>query len=162
MIFIIFLWHNWISHPYISSSLHLLNVLLCSVVCDSCECIGSFSDFLTSINLYLGKMLNYVCLSNFDIYLFLYYFRFKSDEERTPVYRIVEETFPQVLSIFNSLVQIANLSLEVADLIKLICKIFWSSIYVSLMFNSRQQILVVYLSFTHVLINLLAPYFLFL
>ncbi|KAJ0035121.1 hypothetical protein Pint_25573 [Pistacia integerrima] len=58
-------------------------------------------------------------------------YEFKSDEERTPVYRIVEETFRHLLNIFNRLVQIPNPSLEIADLIKLICKIFWSSIYVS-------------------------------
>ncbi|ESR56398.1 hypothetical protein CICLE_v100187402mg, partial [Citrus x clementina] len=57
---------------------------------------------------------------------------FKSDEERTPVYRIVEETFHHLLNIFNRLVQIVNPSLEVADLIKLICKIFWSSIYLEI------------------------------
>ncbi|KAK2986662.1 hypothetical protein RJ640_010118 [Escallonia rubra] len=59
-------------------------------------------------------------------------YEFKSDEERTPVYMIVEETFPQLLSIFSRLVQIANPSIEVADLIKLICKIFWSSIYLEI------------------------------
>ena len=63
-------------------------------------------------------------------YSFICLFRFKSDEERTPVHRIVDETFPQLLHIFNRLIQIVNPSLEVADLIKLICKIFWSSIYV--------------------------------
>lgn len=56
--------------------------------------------------------------------------RFKSDEERTPVYRVVGETFPLLLNIFNTLLNIPNPSLEVAELIKLICKIFWSSIYV--------------------------------
>ncbi|KAJ4723042.1 importin beta-like SAD2 [Melia azedarach] len=59
-------------------------------------------------------------------------YEFKSDEERTPVYRIVEETFHHLLNIFNRLVQIVNPSLEVADLIKLICKIFWSSIYLEI------------------------------
>lgn len=59
-------------------------------------------------------------------------YEFKSDEERTPVYRIVEETFPPLLNIFSRLVQIPNPSLEVADLIKLICKIFWSSIYLEI------------------------------
>ncbi|KAK7374757.1 hypothetical protein VNO80_08194 [Phaseolus coccineus] len=59
-------------------------------------------------------------------------YEFKSDEERVPVYRIVEETFPHLLNIFNALVQIVNPSLEVADLIKLICKIFWSSIYLEI------------------------------
>ncbi|XP_042481836.1 importin beta-like SAD2 [Macadamia integrifolia] len=59
-------------------------------------------------------------------------YEFKSDEERTPVYLIVEETFPHLLNIFNRLVQIPNPSLEVADLIKLISKIFWSSIYLEI------------------------------
>ncbi|KAK4732977.1 hypothetical protein R3W88_025965 [Solanum pinnatisectum] len=59
-------------------------------------------------------------------------YEFKSDEERTPVYHVVEETFPHLLNIFNRLVQITNPSIEVADLIKLICKIFWSSIYLEI------------------------------
>ncbi|XP_071938400.1 importin beta-like SAD2 isoform X2 [Coffea arabica] len=59
-------------------------------------------------------------------------YRFKSDEERTPVYHIVDETFPPLLNIFNRLVQITNPSIEVADLIKLICKIFWSCIYLEI------------------------------
>ncbi|KAM7261408.1 hypothetical protein ACFE04_008775 [Oxalis oulophora] len=59
-------------------------------------------------------------------------YEFKSDDERTPVSHIVEETFPHLLNIFNKLVQIVNPSLEVADLIKLICKIFWSSIYLEI------------------------------
>lgn len=67
------------------------------------------------------------------MHAFFLFIRFKSDEERTPVYHIVEETFPHLLNIFNRLVQITNPSIEVADLIKLICKIFWSSIYVRLL-----------------------------
>lgn len=59
-------------------------------------------------------------------------YEFKSDEERTPVYHIVDETFPPLLNIFNRLVQITNPSIEVADLIKLICKIFWSCIYLEI------------------------------
>ncbi|KAJ4866585.1 Importin beta-like SAD2 [Raphanus sativus] len=59
-------------------------------------------------------------------------YEFKSDEERTPVTRIVEETFPLLLNIFNGLIQIENPSLEIAELMKLICKIFWSSIYLDL------------------------------
>ncbi|RDX58219.1 Importin beta-like SAD2, partial [Mucuna pruriens] len=56
-------------------------------------------------------------------------YEFKSDEERTPVYHVVNETFPILLNIFNTFVHISSPSLQVADLIKLICKIFWSSIY---------------------------------
>ncbi|XP_019166178.1 PREDICTED: importin beta-like SAD2 homolog isoform X1 [Ipomoea nil] len=59
-------------------------------------------------------------------------YEFKSDEERKPVYHIIEETFPHLLNIFNRLVQIVNPSIEVADLIKLICKIFWSFIYLEI------------------------------
>ncbi|KAL5542858.1 hypothetical protein UlMin_010568 [Ulmus minor] len=59
-------------------------------------------------------------------------YEFKSDDERVPVHHIVEETFPPLLNIFNRLVQIANPSIEVAELIKLICKIFWSSIYLEI------------------------------
>ncbi|PON38011.1 Coatomer beta subunit [Parasponia andersonii] len=59
-------------------------------------------------------------------------YEFKSDEERVPVHHIVEETFPSLLNIFNKLVQIANPPLDVADFIKLICKIFWSSIYLEI------------------------------
>ncbi|XP_077250457.1 importin beta-like SAD2 isoform X3 [Tasmannia lanceolata] len=59
-------------------------------------------------------------------------YEFKSDDERTPVYHIVDETFPHLLSIFNRLVQMGTPLLEVADLIKLICKIFWSSIYLEI------------------------------
>ncbi|CAI0452218.1 unnamed protein product [Linum tenue] len=59
-------------------------------------------------------------------------YEFKSDEERIPVNRIVDETFQHLLNIFTRLVQIENPSLEVAELIKLICKIFWSSIYLEI------------------------------
>ncbi|GMI96070.1 enhanced miRNA activity 1, SUPER SENSITIVE TO ABA AND DROUGHT2, UNARMED 9 [Hibiscus trionum] len=59
-------------------------------------------------------------------------YEFKSEEERTPVHRIVEETFPHLLNIFSRLVQIDKPALEVAELIKLICKIFWSSIYLEI------------------------------
>nr|CAB3486686.1 unnamed protein product [Digitaria exilis] len=58
--------------------------------------------------------------------------RFKSEEERIPLYQVVEESFPRLLNIFSKLVQIPNPPIEVADLIKLICKIFWSSIYLEI------------------------------
>ncbi|KAI3796270.1 hypothetical protein L1987_38937 [Smallanthus sonchifolius] len=59
-------------------------------------------------------------------------YEFKSDEERTPVHHVVEETFLHLLNIFSRLVQIGNPSIEIADLIKLICKIYWSSIYLEI------------------------------
>uniref|UniRef100_A0ACD5Z4B3 Uncharacterized protein n=1 Tax=Avena sativa TaxID=4498 RepID=A0ACD5Z4B3_AVESA len=59
-------------------------------------------------------------------------YEFKSEEDRIPLYHIVEETFPCLLSIFSKLVQIVSPPIEVADLIKLICKVFWSSIYLEI------------------------------
>ncbi|CAL5032954.1 unnamed protein product [Urochloa decumbens] len=59
-------------------------------------------------------------------------YEFKSEEERIPLYQVVEECFPRLLNIFSRLVQIPNPPIEVADLIKLICKIFWSSIYLEI------------------------------
>ncbi|KAG9141479.1 hypothetical protein Leryth_001925 [Lithospermum erythrorhizon] len=59
-------------------------------------------------------------------------YEFKSDEDRIPVSHVIEETFPHLLNIFNRLVQIANPSIEISELIKLICKIFWSSIYLEI------------------------------
>ncbi|KAE8723860.1 Importin beta-like SAD2 [Hibiscus syriacus] len=59
-------------------------------------------------------------------------YEFKSEEEKTPVHHIVEETFPHLLNIFNRLVQIEKPAVEVAYLIKLICKIFWSSVYLEI------------------------------
>ncbi|WOL12812.1 importin beta-like SAD2 isoform X2 [Canna indica] len=59
-------------------------------------------------------------------------YEFKSDEERTPLHLIVGETFPHLLNVFSELVQVVNPRIEVADLIKLICKIFWSSIYLEI------------------------------
>ncbi|OEL15220.1 Importin beta-like SAD2 [Dichanthelium oligosanthes] len=59
-------------------------------------------------------------------------YEFKSEEERIPLYQVVEESFPRLLNIFSKLVQIPNPPIEVADLIKLICKIFWSSIYLEI------------------------------
>ncbi|KAH0460881.1 hypothetical protein IEQ34_008456 [Dendrobium chrysotoxum] len=59
-------------------------------------------------------------------------YEFKSDEERAPVHHIVGDTFPHLLNIFHKLIQITNPPIELADLIKLICKIFWSSIYLEI------------------------------
>ncbi|GAB2230170.1 hypothetical protein Drorol1_Dr00014427 [Drosera rotundifolia] len=59
-------------------------------------------------------------------------YEFKSDDDRAPLQLIVEETFVHLLDIFNKLVQIASPPVEAAELIKLICKIFWSSIYLEI------------------------------
>lgn len=59
-------------------------------------------------------------------------YEFKDDDERTPVYQIIETTFPTLLEIFKYLLSMVNPPVEVADLVKLICKIFWSSTYMEI------------------------------
>nr|CAD1836507.1 unnamed protein product [Ananas comosus var. bracteatus] len=59
-------------------------------------------------------------------------YHFKFNEERLPLSVIVEDIFLHLLTVFNKTIRIANPSTEVADLIKNICKIFWSSVYVEI------------------------------
>ncbi|KAL5998548.1 hypothetical protein ACLOJK_009491 [Asimina triloba] len=47
-------------------------------------------------------------------------YEFKSEEERTPIEGIIDETFPYLLSIFSGFLQTANPSVEIAELIKLL------------------------------------------
>ena len=54
-----------------------------------------------------------------------------------PVYTIINTTFPVLLEILNHLIVLPNPAIEVADLIKLILKIFWSSAYVSCRGNRK-------------------------
>ncbi|KAK6145755.1 hypothetical protein DH2020_019624 [Rehmannia glutinosa] len=93
------------------------------VMCMSAKVLSGCHLLLILVGVSCGEVISPVIVKGFAVY------RFKSDEERVPVHHIVAETFPHLLNIFNRLVQIANPSIEVADLIKLICKIFWSSIY---------------------------------
>ncbi|KAG0567157.1 hypothetical protein KC19_7G115500 [Ceratodon purpureus] len=59
-------------------------------------------------------------------------YEFKDEEERMPVYTIINTTFPVLLEILNHLIALPNPAIEVADLIKLILKIFWSSAYLEI------------------------------
>lgn len=79
--------------------------------------------------------------------------RFKSEDERTPVYLIIDEAFPPLLNIYNRLVQIPSPTIEIAELIKLICKIFWSSIYVCklLLSTPRKPLLYLYLNIAYLI-----------
>ncbi|KAJ0988973.1 hypothetical protein J5N97_007329 [Dioscorea zingiberensis] len=50
-------------------------------------------------------------------------------EERMPLNLLIDKTFPRLLTILEKLTQVVNPTIEVGDMIKLICKIFWSSTY---------------------------------
>ncbi|CAM6037581.1 unnamed protein product [Sphagnum compactum] len=56
-------------------------------------------------------------------------YEFKDEEERMPVYLIINTTFPVLLEILKYLLLLPNPAIEISDLIKLILKIFWSSAY---------------------------------
>lgn len=57
--------------------------------------------------------------------------RFRDEDERAPLVAVVAEVFPYLLSIFQGLLAVPSPPIEVAELLKLLCKIFWSTNYVS-------------------------------
>lgn len=56
-------------------------------------------------------------------------YEFKDEEERKPVLEIINATFPILLQAFQHFLSTETADVEVAQLIKLICKTFWSSTY---------------------------------
>ena len=56
--------------------------------------------------------------------------RFKDTDEREPLDAMVESMFPLLLDIFKYLTALPTPALQIATLLKLICKIFWSCSYV--------------------------------
>ncbi|KAH7428022.1 hypothetical protein KP509_10G071600 [Ceratopteris richardii] len=59
-------------------------------------------------------------------------YEFKDEEERRPLYQIIETTFSTLLNFLNYLLSLQNPPIEVADLMKLTCKVFWSSVYLEI------------------------------
>jgi hypothetical protein len=68
-------------------------------------------------------------------------YEFKDEEERMPVYLIINTTFPVLLEILKYLLLLPNPAIEISDLIKLILKIFWSSAYVCYFWNPTLYLL---------------------
>eukprot|EP00899_Mesostigma_viride_P026574 jgi/Mesvir1/7100/Mv09206-RA.2 len=59
-------------------------------------------------------------------------YEFKDEEERGPMRPIVNAFFPIILQMAEALLQVENPGAEVAELLKLICKIYWSSTYLEM------------------------------
>ena len=59
-------------------------------------------------------------------------YEFRDDSERVPLLAIVDTTFPPVLAVFQSLIANPSPSPDLAELLKLCCKIFWSSCYLEM------------------------------
>lgn len=70
-------------------------------------------------------------------------YEYRDDDEREELHAIVDAVFPQLLSTFLSLVESrASDSLELADLLKMCCKIYYSTTYMGippLLLNDQAQ-----------------------
>ncbi|KAL4855989.1 Importin beta-like SAD2 [Chlorella vulgaris] len=68
-------------------------------------------------------------------------YEFRDEEERAPLEAVINATFPILLHIFQMLLAMDSSSPELAELLKLVCKTFWSATYMSIpaCLNTEQQ-----------------------
>lgn len=59
-------------------------------------------------------------------------YEFRDEEDRVPLQTIVNTTFPVLLPIFKHLLATDSPSPDLAQLLKLVCKIFWSTTYMDI------------------------------
>eukprot|EP00887_Chlorella_sp_A99_P003658 scaffold7.g3658.t1 len=59
-------------------------------------------------------------------------YEFRDEEEREPLEALVNATFPVLLPILQALLASDSPAVERAELLKLVCKIFWSSTYMEI------------------------------
>uniref|UniRef100_A0A061RWK7 Putative importin-7 n=1 Tax=Tetraselmis sp. GSL018 TaxID=582737 RepID=A0A061RWK7_9CHLO len=59
-------------------------------------------------------------------------YEFKDKDERGPLGMVINNSFPMLLQIFQAILSEGSRNVEVAELIKLICKTFWSSTFMSM------------------------------
>ncbi|PSC72993.1 importin beta-like SAD2 [Micractinium conductrix] len=59
-------------------------------------------------------------------------YEFRDEDERAPLEGVVNATFPTLLQIFQMLLAMDSHSPELAELLKLVCKTFWSATYMSI------------------------------
>ncbi|KAK3262901.1 hypothetical protein CYMTET_28267 [Cymbomonas tetramitiformis] len=59
-------------------------------------------------------------------------YEFKDEDERVHIQEVVNTTFPTLLQIFQQLAQHNSAQVELAELMKLICKTFWSSTFLDI------------------------------
>jgi hypothetical protein len=56
-------------------------------------------------------------------------YEFRDGSERAPLIAMVDATFPSILAVFQTLLANGSPSPDLAELLKICCKIFWSSCY---------------------------------
>lgn len=59
-------------------------------------------------------------------------YEFKDEMERAPMNTVIENSFPTMLHIFQAILAESNRTVEMAELVKLICKTFWSATFMSI------------------------------
>ncbi len=59
-------------------------------------------------------------------------YEFRDEGERAPLTAMVDITFPSILAVFQTLLANPSPSPDLAELLKLCCKIFWSSCYLEM------------------------------
>ena len=65
-------------------------------------------------------------------------YEFKDEAGREPINAIVQQTFPTLLRMMHTVVQSGTEAVEAAEILKLICKTFWSATYLSLPVPMRE------------------------
>ena len=58
-------------------------------------------------------------------------YEYKSEEDRAQLYGVVNSVFPVVIQILQQLLRSDHKSLECVEMLKLCCKIYWSTVYLS-------------------------------
>jgi len=59
-------------------------------------------------------------------------YEFKDPDERGPLGEVINNVFPTMLQIFQAVLAEGNRTLEMAELLRLICKTFWSSTFMAI------------------------------
>eukprot|EP00898_Chlorokybus_atmophyticus_P004844 jgi/Chlat1/5360/Chrsp35S05283 len=59
-------------------------------------------------------------------------YEFKDEEDRIPMHAIIANMFPLLLNMLQALLAVPNPTPEIAELIKLVCKTFWSATYLEI------------------------------
>ena len=58
-------------------------------------------------------------------------YEYKSEEDRPPLYQVVNSVFPVLIQILQQLMSTETKTLEIVEMLKLCCKVYWSTVYLS-------------------------------
>eukprot|EP00873_Tetraselmis_striata_P029005 jgi/Tetstr1/449269/TSEL_036472.t1 len=85
-------------------------------------------------------------------------YEFKDEVERAPIVPVIENSFPTMLHIFQAILAEPSRTVEMADLVKLMCKTFWSCTFMSIpACLNRDDQFVGWMTCLHSFINMPVP-----